>query len=85
MKWVMLVLWALVGAGLLLVALPQLIAIETETGGVLIVEHRGSDCTLVTRPVPNRTSISFVASGGTLALVTAAMNLVAALRPRQRS
>ncbi len=85
MKWVMLVVWALVGAGLLLVALPQLIAIETESGGVLIVEHSGSDCILVTRPVPNRTSIGFVVSGGTLALVTAAMSLATSLQPRQHS
>lgn len=86
-KWIMPSLWALVGAGLLVVVLPMLTEIETTESGEIVVDFYSDaegSCVLITRPAPYRTSISFVISGGTLGLLTAAMNLAATIRRRRR-
>ena len=88
MKWAMIVVWALVGAGLLFVVLPELIEIKTKSDdGVVITQHThdpGGACILVTRPAPSGINVSFVVSGGALALVTATLNLIAVVGPRKR-
>ncbi len=88
-KWTMVVVWALIGAGLLFVVLPELLEVRTKSeDGVVITQHThdpGGACVLVTRPAPSGINVSFVVGGGTLALLTAMVDRVTALRASRQS